>query len=214
MRKVCIPHKIRALDTNHPFPGFVQFKSGKYGRWGPVVSFHCYSGQDSVRHSHYDSLEGAVPIPKQLNTFNKIIGARDAVDKCAKLINFFTNVTKWEDGVKLFLEQDVFALAHNAKPANNEVDSNIGPCTAGLRTVIDARHDFEYMAGLQQKVTSLENGPCHDVEAIPGNPMWLKPNWKRSLLRSALFVLLGVLAFLAAIVCGAAMSRVVAKVLF
>ncbi len=195
-------------------PGFIRFKSGTYGRWGPIVSFHCYSGQDPDRHSHYDSLEGEAPVPKKLNTFNKIVGARDAIDKSVVLINFFTSEAKWEDGVNNFLEQEVFALARNAKPANSEVDGTMGSCMAGNRAMIDARHDFEYMTGLQHKLTLLEGAPSHDVEAISGNPLWARRNEKKSLLCLVLFVLLGVLAFAVAITSSAVMFRVLPKILF
>ena len=54
-----------------------------------------------------------------------------------------------------FLEQEVFALGHNAKPANSEVSGSIGSC----------------MAGLQQKFSSLKRAPGHDIEAISSNPL-------------------------------------------
>ena len=198
----------------------MRFKSGTYGRWGSIISFHCYSGQDSDRHSHYDSLEGTAPVPKQLDTFNKIIGARDAIDTSAALIKFFANKTKWEDGVKQFLEQEVFALASGAKPANGDVDKSVGSCRGGAAAVraaaIDTRHDFEYMSGMQRKLASLEGGESgRDVEAmLPYNPVWARCGGKRSFLRLTLFALLGVLALVATIVSSAIMSRVVAKYLF
>ena len=206
-------HNIQALRILTTLsPGFIQFKSGTYGRWGPIISFHCYSGQDSERHSHYDSLEGAAPVPKQLSTFNKIIGARDAIDKSAELINLFTKEARWEDGAKQLLEQEVFALAPNAKPANKEVDGSVGPCVAGGMT--RACHDFEYEAGLQRKLASLESDPIYDVEAIHSSPLWARRNGKTPLMRLVLFVLLGVFALIIAIFSSAIVSRVVAKLLF
>ncbi|KAI4160368.1 MAG: hypothetical protein LQ342_005779 [Letrouitia transgressa] len=207
-------------QANRDENGYIQFKPGTYGRWGSVISFHCYSGQDDDRHSHYDSLEGVAPVPKQLSTFDKILGARDAIDKSAGLINFFTAQTKWEDGVKQFLEQDVFALAPNAKPANSDVDGNVGPCitAGGARAMSDTRYqDLEYAAGLQRKLASLEGGNSGglDIEAVPSSPLWARhSNGKRSLKRLALLVLLGVFALVVAIVSSAVMSRLVAKVLF
>ena len=206
--------EIRVLDTDNPVSGFIRFKSGTYGRWGPIVSFHCYSGQDSDRHSHYDSLEGEAPVPKRLDTFNKIVGARDAIEKSIVLIKFSTGGAKWEDGVKDFLEQEVFALARNPKPANSEVDGSMSSCMVCTRAMTDARRDFEYMAGLQQKLTSLDSAASHDVEAISSNPLWARRKGKRSWLRLVLFVLLGVLALVVAIISTAVISRVVSKILF
>ncbi|KAL9612990.1 MAG: hypothetical protein Q9167_002467 [Letrouitia subvulpina] len=175
---------------------------------------------DDDRHSHYDSLEGVSPVPKQLSTFDKILGARDAIDKSAGLINFFTTQTKWEDGVKQFLEQEVFALAPNAKPANSEVDGNVGSCTmpTSALAMSDTRNqDLEYVAGLQRKLASLEGNHSGglDIEAMHGSSLWARrTNGKRSLKRLAVYVLLGVFALVVAIMSSAVMSRLVAKTLF
>lgn len=122
--------------------------------------------------------------------------------------------------MKQFLEQDVFALAPNAKPANSDVDGNVGPCitAGGARAMSDTRYqDLEYAAGLQRKLASLEGGNSGglDIEAVPSSPLWARhSNGKRSLKRLALLVLLGVFALVVAIVSSAVMSRLVAKVLF
>lgn len=71
-------------------------------------------------------------MPRDLDTFNNIIGARDGIDKSRKLINFFAQKTKWEDGVRDFLDQEVFALDSNVTLSNSQVDERFGlPDTSG-----------------------------------------------------------------------------------
>ena len=116
--------------------------------------------------------------------------------------------------MKQFLEQEAFALAPGAKPANGDVDQNVGPCVAGSGAMVDMRHDYEYISGLQRKLASLESAPGHDIEAVSGNPLWARRAGQRSPLRHALMVMLGVFALVVAIVSSAVISRVVAKILF
>ena len=57
-----------------------------------------------------------------MDSFNTIIGARTAIDASTKLINFFAAKTKWDDEVRQFLSDDIFALDPDVQPANTEVD--------------------------------------------------------------------------------------------
>ncbi|KAK2740623.1 hypothetical protein CKAH01_18569 [Colletotrichum kahawae] len=111
------------LDSNDE-EGYRRFKPGKYAKLGPVITFHTYSGQ-SDRHSHYDGSK-LKRVPKDLDTFNSIIGAREAINKSKKLINLFAQKTKWEDGVRDFLANEVFALDPHVTPSNPQVDERFG----------------------------------------------------------------------------------------
>ena len=177
------------------------------------MAFHCYKGQNGDRHSHYDSLEGAEPRPNQLDTFNRIVGARDAIAKSTALIGFFAQKTKWEDGVKDFLEREVFALARNAQPANDDVDGALGPCIPAPRAVAEVS-DVEYLAGLDRKLATLDAAVDHDVEAAPHGFLWIRRNRARPLLKILLYALLAIVAVLIAVFTSALLSRVVAEYMF
>ena len=103
------------------------FKDNAPGRFSSITNFHCYKGQDSYRHGVYDeapnwkSLDPSVP-----GSFDKVIGARDAIDQCAKLALFFKSNTEWENGVKKFLNEEVFALSASATGSNTETDKSLG----------------------------------------------------------------------------------------
>ncbi|KAK1846719.1 hypothetical protein CCHR01_10637 [Colletotrichum chrysophilum] len=126
LRRLKNPEDLDANDEE----GYRRFKPGKYAKLGPVITFHTYANQ-SDRHSHYDGSK-LKRVPKDLDTFNNAIGAREGIDKSRKLINFFAQKTKWEDGVRDFLHQEVFALDSNVTLSNSQVDERFGlPDTSG-----------------------------------------------------------------------------------
>ena len=89
------------------------FKAGKYGIWGDVENFHCYKGQDETAHDRYDQVppfRGINLDPTNLDSFNALLGARDAIGAAIKLLNFFKSGTAWASagGPKEFLEGTVF----------------------------------------------------------------------------------------------------------
>ena len=132
-----------SADTNiiPPLTGFIHFKPGTYGKFGPIIAFHSYHGQDEPRHAHYDAVDGHLPFPKKLDTFNGILGARDAIDATIKLVNFFVAKKNWDDGVKQFLADEVFALDANVQPGNTQVDPD--PVCSGslmLRQELSYKH--------------------------------------------------------------------------
>ncbi|KAL8707240.1 MAG: hypothetical protein Q9220_007683 [cf. Caloplaca sp. 1 TL-2023] len=104
--------------------GYIRFKPNTFGDFGAIIAFHAYLGQNEARHEHYDTLlEGeSLPTPKNVESFNNILGARNAIDASTKLINLFAAKTKWDDGVRQFLSDDVFVLDPNVQPANTDVD--------------------------------------------------------------------------------------------
>ncbi|XDG01821.1 hypothetical protein ABKA04_001436 [Annulohypoxylon sp. FPYF3050] len=104
--------------------GHLKFKPGTYGDWGSVKVFHCYGGQKTDKHSYYDGLQNSeLPTPKELDTFNSILGARNAIDASRKLISYYADGINWEDGVQEFLATEVFGIDKDAKPANTDVDN-------------------------------------------------------------------------------------------
>jgi hypothetical protein len=166
--------------------GYMTFKPGTYGDWGAIIVFHCYGGQDSDRHSYYDGLEGApLPVPKNLNSFNSIIGARNAIEACKKLINYFADGTKWEDGVQTFLETEVFPIDKDARPSNSQVDE-AGPVSFLVHQIAGVTSDSEYRAEFQRKLASLETG----ASTTPGlATMGRRSIWRYIIFTVSLFVL-------------------------
>ncbi|KAL8690058.1 MAG: hypothetical protein Q9218_004411 [Villophora microphyllina] len=102
----------------------LKFKSGTYGRWGEVTNFHTYKGQDGDAHSRYDyaDIDMTRISPSNLDAFNVIIGARDGIEKCIRLTNYWCNKTLWDDGVRQYLEDTVFKLANGATGSDDSVE--------------------------------------------------------------------------------------------
>ncbi|KAL8793411.1 MAG: hypothetical protein Q9195_003997 [Heterodermia aff. obscurata] len=136
--------------------GFFHFKKGTYGRYGSIIAFHTYGGQDEPRHSHYDTTDGDLPLPRNLDSFNGVLGARDAIEASTKIINFVVAKTKWDEGVRQFLSDEVFALDEKVQPGNTQVDPD--PLCANTLS-------------LQEKptYTSQEIGKLSPFESIHGN---------------------------------------------
>src|SRR5262249_3033141 len=65
------------------------FKPGKYGAWGEVENFHCYKGQDESAHDRYDKVASGVALDvNNLDSFNGLVGARDAIAATIKILNY------------------------------------------------------------------------------------------------------------------------------
>ncbi|OTB05585.1 hypothetical protein M426DRAFT_260087 [Hypoxylon sp. CI-4A] len=171
--------------------GYMTFKSGAYGDWGAIITFHSYGGQDSHRHAHYDGLEDKpLPVPKKLDSFNSIIGARNAIENCKTLINYFAGGTKWEDGVQSFLEKEVFPLDEQARPSNSQVDE-ADPATF-LKSRIVPKCDPGYQIGFEKKLVDLETGGHSRVT------LRMKPVWRRILVTILMFIVAIVLTVVSA----------------
>ena len=143
-------------DTHFSHTGFFHFKKGTYGRYGSIIAFHTYVGQDEPRHSHYDTTDGDLPLPRNLDSFNGVLGARDAIEASTKITNFVVAKTKWDEGVRQFLSDEVFALDEKVQPGNTQVDPD--PLCANTLS-------------LQEKptYTSQELGKLSPFESIHGN---------------------------------------------
>ncbi|KAF4823451.1 hypothetical protein CGCTS75_v010342 [Colletotrichum tropicale] len=102
----------------------LKFRQGTVDRWGAIENFHTYSGQDGMAHSHYDHATDGIPNPgdlSDLDQWNNLIGCRDATDKCKGLADLKHAGKKWDEGVRDYLDQEVFAVSPNATVANNRV---------------------------------------------------------------------------------------------
>jgi hypothetical protein len=110
-------------DVNDPLFEYL-FKAGKYGKWGAVENFHCYRNQEEKKHSKYDQpLDGTKPKATDLSTFNSLLGGRDAIDACIKVLNMWQSKTAWDanGGPKELLEGTIFKLSPEAKPSDTSV---------------------------------------------------------------------------------------------
>lgn len=142
-----------------------QYRANNYIQLGPIITFHNYNGQDPKRHSHFDTIDGAIEsiVPNNLDTFNGIIGARDAIEMSKIFINFYVSKTKWEDGVEAFLSKKVFALDEHPTRSNNEVDEHFGKSYTDVASMeMQSRYeDYEYREGMERKLMMLETGLAH-----------------------------------------------------
>ena len=104
-------------------PGTDLFKPGTYGRYGAVENFHCYRGQDEKAHDKYDAPQGPTPEPANLDSFDALLGARDAIDASVKLLNMWQARTPWaaDDGPKQLLEGTIFKLSDEVSDSDSSV---------------------------------------------------------------------------------------------
>jgi hypothetical protein len=65
-----------------------------------VENFHCYTGQDESAHDRYDKVPDFGPnsatkldASNNLDSFNGLLGARDAIGAAIKLLSFFKSGT-------------------------------------------------------------------------------------------------------------------------
>ncbi|KAI1641846.1 uncharacterized protein F4817DRAFT_362748 [Daldinia loculata] len=174
--------------------GYMVFKPGTWGDWGAVINFHCYAGQNSDQHAHYDGLEDApLPVPKNLDSFNSIIGARNAIEGCRKLIDFWADGTKWEDGVETFLHTEIFAIDQAASPSNSQVDQS-GPISLSCCRFTSRNTHVEYQAGLRRKLNSVDSRVLTSRNIV--GKMRRRPAWKATALTLSVLVFAIILTLL------------------
>ncbi|MCJ1282093.1 hypothetical protein MMC26_001416 [Xylographa opegraphella] len=102
----------------------LKFKPGTVDQWGAIENFHTYSGQNEAAHSHYDYSNNPLSNSGNLGNlaqFDGFIGCHMAIEKCKGLMTLKQSGTKWNNGVKDYLDRDVFALSSRPTPANNQV---------------------------------------------------------------------------------------------
>ncbi|KAF4467375.1 hypothetical protein FALBO_5753 [Fusarium albosuccineum] len=101
------------------------FPNGRPGRFTHIENFHCYEGQSEDHHGHYDDIPNGESLdPSNVGSFDCIVGAADAIDKCTRLAEFWKNKTRWDDGVRKFLDEDVF-LVMDATDSDTNVDAHL-----------------------------------------------------------------------------------------
>src|SRR4030095_9734687 len=100
-----------------------KFKPGKYGKYGEVENFHFYGGQKPEDHDKYDKPGDPPPTAANLDSFNEMHGARDAIDAGIALLNLWSNATPWSvpGGAKELLEGTIFKLSVSATPSDATV---------------------------------------------------------------------------------------------
>ena len=142
-----------------------------------------------------------------MNSFNSLLGARNAIDASETLIEHFATKTKWDDGVRQFLSDQVFALDEHVQPANTDVDqgslsisvSHYQPKTAeqarkqGKLALLDRSHGCEeledsYIVGMARKLNRLESGlgsgPADTESPLlgVGTYGWARQSWLMTLI--------------------------------
>lgn len=174
--------------------GYMVFKAGMWGDWGAVLNFHCYDGQNSDHHSFYDGLEGAsLPVPKDLDSFNSVIGGRNAIDASKQIINFWAEATKWEDGVETYLKMQVFAIDPKATPSNSQVDES-GPISWSCRHFACGRRNPGYRTDMERKLASLD-AHVSITDRSGFADKWRCLRWRAALFTLSIFILAVILTF-------------------
>jgi hypothetical protein len=56
-----------------------------------------------------------------LDSFDKYSGVRPGIEACRHIVDYYFDMTKWEDGPENWLKENVFKLATDAGPANTEI---------------------------------------------------------------------------------------------
>ncbi|KAI1488805.1 hypothetical protein F5X96DRAFT_684714 [Biscogniauxia mediterranea] len=181
----CIPYRIptpsgtpRGDYAGRDGRGRYRFKPGTHGIWGPIVAFHTYVQRPERRRpprALRRSREG--PVPKDLSSFDSIVGARDAK-------------RGWGgEEVRRLLEMDVFALDADARSSDGAVDEG-EPLVASAIAAVTG-----FGAGMWRKRASLEDGNANVY--YPGTSADGRRSIRRLMtMRSRLLALL---TFLAAI---------------
>lgn len=98
-------------------------KEGTVKRYGKIISFHTYKGQDAEEHSKYDfpeRLDLADTDLSSVSLFDDMDGCRDAVENSIRMINFWFRETPWDE-VRDWLQEDVFVFHPTATVSNSEV---------------------------------------------------------------------------------------------
>lgn len=106
--------------------GHTRRKIKRFSDLGEIENFHCYKGQDSDRHKHYDTFDASKLDVSKLYTFNGIIGARNAIECSIEVLNLWNVGKAYSDGPKALFEERIFKLSENAKPSNTTVDQEPG----------------------------------------------------------------------------------------
>jgi hypothetical protein len=103
--------------------GKLEFAPKTWGKLGSVITFHTFKGQGS-EHGKWDYLRTTGMDPRNIDSFNRAWGARDAIAHSIEIVKFWMNKTPWDakDGPKDYLLKNVFALHKNVTLADGLVN--------------------------------------------------------------------------------------------
>jgi hypothetical protein len=110
-------------DLKAPTSMGLWFNHDNWGKFGKIITFHTYEGQGS-EHGEWDYFGTIGMTPKNIASFNRAIGARDAIAHSIEIVKFWMNKTPWDakDGPKDYLLKNVFALHKNVTLADGLVN--------------------------------------------------------------------------------------------
>jgi len=89
----------------------INFKAGTWGKWGAVLNFHVYPNKGHDNWDAYDKDKMNIADPA---SFNALVGARDAIDKVTKMVDFWVSKTPYDNGPRALVETDIFAVDSKA----------------------------------------------------------------------------------------------------
>ena len=99
---------------------------GEADRWGAVLNFHNYAGEDEDKHTeldhglHSDNIS-SIDL-RNPDAWNILSGCREGLDKCIQLANFWNGKAEWGD-VQKWLDAEVFEISPKATNSNSNIEA-------------------------------------------------------------------------------------------
>lgn len=152
----------------------LEFKSGTFGDFGAVITFHSYKGQNSDDHDAFDGdptdawYTWSSIDYKNPSTFNPVVGARNAIDWCVQLLGYWHAGTTWANGPRALLEA-IFMLDGNATGADTTVNDEISLLSLDLVSTGGAG-----IGAADPRWFVTENNPQKSYVVTP-DPNWVAP---------------------------------------
>lgn len=149
------------------------FKPNTFGDFGAVITFHSYLGQNADNHSEFDGdptndwyTTTSIDY-EELDTYNSLVGARNAIDYCTQLLKFWHDGIEWDHGPRQLLET-IFTLDGNATVSDVTVNEaiqliNLECYSTGLSSTnnhVDNHWSF------------IRNNSMHAAYVVQPNPAW------------------------------------------
>ena len=88
---------------------------------GLILNFHCYKGQDSDDHGHFDSEGGDDLKPWDLDSFKGIYGGLAAIGRCIEFLELATRSGSWRSDMWESWFAETFRLHPNATGSDTSV---------------------------------------------------------------------------------------------
>lgn len=99
-------------------PSIDSFKPGTFGHWTEIENFHDYRSQKHADHDKYDKV-ATLPDPARIDTYNPILGARDAVAASTAVLDHWHAGDPWATARPTIAA--LFTLSPTATPADGTV---------------------------------------------------------------------------------------------